>query len=637
MPDQINLRDKSKENTIILNRVIASAIIVAALTTALVTRLYFLQVIQHDYQISISDKNRIRFRAIPPARGIIYDRNMVVLASNQPCFNLLFTREQAADTTSVINEIVRILNLPLIEKENLQKKLSRTNKAFEPVTLLEDLTESQIALIAVNQYMLPGVEVQPQFLREYPFGAHFAHSVGYVGQINEKEIKTLNTAEYRGSNLIGKTGIERFYESALHGRAGYDEVETNAQGRIIRILHRQNPVPGKNIVLTLDAKLQSVAEEALGERRGAVVALDPNTGEVLAMVSQPSFDPNPFVKGISLTKYAELRDSDDMPLFNRTLRGLYPPASTIKPMVLIAGLDSGATTPTDKVFDPGYYEFPNYKHKYRNWNRWGDGWVNMYDAIVRSNDTYFYDLAHKLGIKKLNRYLVEFGLGHKISVDMFEEAAGLMPSPEWKRATRRQEWFPGETLILGIGQGYMQVTPLQLAQATSLIASKGIWHRPHLALTIGDEIQNDPSPAPNITLKDPKIWDQVTQSMQMAVSNSRGVSRSAAIGTKYSMAGKSGTAQVVAIKQGERYNRNTIRARHRDNALFIGFAPAQRPAIVVAAVIENGEAGARVAGPVVRKVMDAWLLGADGNVKPQFLERASTVKTTIPTSQQTPS
>ncbi|MGC1331776.1 penicillin-binding protein 2, partial [Pseudomonas sp.] len=468
------------------------------------------------------------------------------------------------------------------------------------------------------QYLLPGIDVEAQFVREYPLGEHFAHSVGYVGRINEKEAKTLDQTEYRGTQSVGKTGIERFYEAELHGHVGYEEVETNAQGRVMRVLRHTDPIPGKNIVLSLDAHLQQAAEDALGDRRGSVVCIDPETGEVLAMVSKPAFDPNLFVTGISFKQYASLRDSIDRPLFNRALRGLYAPGSTIKPEVAIAGLDSGATTAQSRVFDPGYYELPNYDHKYRNWNHSGDGWVDMDAAIMRSNDTYFYDLAHKLGVDRLHDYMTRFGLGQKVSMDMYEEAPGLMPSPAWKRATRRQAWFPGETLILGIGQGYMQVTPLQLAQATTLIAAKGVWHRPHLAETVGGVTPVDENPMPNIVLRNPQYWEQVNHGMQLVMHDPRGIARAAAQGAQYRIAGKSGTAQVVAIKQGERYNRLKTLERNRDNALFVGFAPAEHPKIVVSVMIENGEAGGRVAGPVVRQILDAWLLDANGHLKPEY-------------------
>ncbi|MDZ5603778.1 penicillin-binding protein 2 [Pseudomonas sp. RP23018S] len=615
MPQPIPLKDQAREKSLVNRRLLVCAGITLVLVAALVGRLYVLQVVQHDQQSAVSENNRVHMLPIAPERGLIYDRNGVVLAANRPSFNLTMTRERAGNVAQVLDELTQVLGLDTDQRQEFDKDLRRGRKPFEPVTLMVGLSEEQIAHLAVNQFRLPGLEVEPQFIREYPLAEHFAHSVGYVGRINEREAKTLDATEYRGTQSIGKTGIERFYEDRLHGHVGYEEVETNAQGRVMRVLDHRDPTPGEDIVLSLDAHLQQAAEKALGERRGALVALDPGTGDILAMVSNPSFDPNLFVKGISFKQYAALRDSIDRPLFNRVLRGLYAPGSTIKPEVAIAGLDSGVITPSSRVFDPGYYELPNYDHKYRNWNRSGDGWVDLSAAIMRSNDTYFYDLAHKLGIERLHDYLADFGLGQKVSLDLFEEAAGLMPSAQWKRATRRQPWFPGETLILGIGQGYMQVTPLQLAQATSLLASKGAWHRPHLAMSVGGQAPVDPNPMPDIVLHDRNAWEQVNQGMQRVMHDPRGIARAAAAGAQYRIAGKSGTAQVVAIRQGERYNRNKTLERHRDNALFVGFAPAEAPRIVVAVMIENGEAGGRVAGPVVREVMDAWLLDEQGHLK----------------------
>jgi penicillin-binding protein 2 len=618
MPQPIPLKDHGQEQGLVNRRLIACATFVIALSLALVGRLYFLQVIEFDIHSTISENNRVHVLPIAPERGHIYDRNGVVLADNRPSFNLTLTRERAGDSAQVLDSVTQVLGLGEDERRQFDKDLKRVRHPFEPVTLMYELSEDQIAKIAVNQFRLPGLDVEAQFVREYPQGDHFAHSVGFVGRINEKESHQLDSVEYRGTQSVGKTGVEKFYEAQLHGHVGYEEVETNAQGRVMRVLNHHDPVAGKNIVLSLDIKLQEAAEHALGDRRGAVVCLDPDTGEVLAMVSKPSFDPNLFVTGISFKQYSALRDSIDRPLFNRVLRGLYAPGSTIKPEVAIAGLDSGVVTPSTRVFDPGYYELPNYDHKYRNWNRSGDGWVDLNAAIMRSNDTYFYDLAHKLGIDRLHDYMVKFGLGQRVSLDMFEEAPGLMPSQQWKRATRRQAWFPGETLILGIGQGYMQVTPLQLAQATSLIASKGVWHRPHLAQRVGEDSPTDDNPMANIVLRDPSAWEHVNRGMQAVMHDARGIARAAAQGAQYRIAGKSGTAQVVAIKQGERYNRLKTLERNRDNALFVGFAPAEHPKIVVAVMIENGEAGGRVAGPVVREIMDAWLLGQDGHLKPEY-------------------
>lgn len=618
MTQPIRLKDHEKDARLVRSRVVVGAIVVVALICVLIARLYYLQVVQYEYHSTLSENNRVHVQPIPPTRGLIFDRNGVVIADNRPSFSLSMTRERSGDWQQVLDSIVEVLQLTPEDRALFEKRMKQGRRPFEPVPILFELNEEQIARIAVNQFRLPGVEVVAQLVRHYPQGAHFAHSVGYMGRINEKELKTLDPVNYSGTHYIGKTGIERFYEAELHGQVGYEEVETNARGRVLRVLKRTDPIPGKDIVLSLDIKLQEAAEEALAGRRGAVVALNPMTGEVLAMVSQPSFDPNLFVTGISFKAYAELRDSIDRPLFNRILRGLYPPGSTIKPAVAIAGLDSGVITGSSRVYDPGYYQLPNYDHKYRNWNRTGDGYVDLDTAIMRSNDTYFYDLAHKLGIDRLSSYMNQFGIGQKVSLDMFEESAGLMPSREWKRATRRQAWFPGETLILGIGQGYMQSTPLQLAQATALIASKGKWTRPHLAKTIDGVPPVDPNPMPDIVLRDPSNWAKVSHGMQQVVHGARGTARVAGVGAQYLIAGKSGTAQVVAIKQGEKYDRSKVQERHRDHALFVGFAPANNPQIAVSVMIENGEAGSRVASPVVRKVMDAWLLDADGKLKPEY-------------------
>ncbi|AYN12881.1 penicillin-binding protein 2 [Pseudomonas putida] len=618
MSQPIRLKDHEKDARLVRNRVVVGAVAIMLLVCVLIARLYYLQIIQYDYHSTLSENNRVHVQPIPPTRGLIFDRNGVIVADNRPSFSLSMTRERAGNWQEVLDTIVEVLELTADDRALFEKRMRQGRRPFEPVPILFELNEEQIARVAVNQFRLPGVEVVAQLVRHYPQGAHFAHSVGYVGRINEKELKALDPVNYSGTHHIGKTGIERFYEAALHGQVGYEEVETNARGRVLRVLKRTDPKPGKDIVLSLDIKLQEAAEAALGGRRGAVVALDPRTGEVLAMVSQPSFDPNLFVTGISFKAYAELRDSIDRPLFNRVLRGLYPPGSTIKPAVAIAGLDSGVVNASSRVFDPGYYQLPNYDHKYRNWNRSGDGWVDLDTAIMRSNDTYFYDLAHKMGIDRLSSYMNKFGIGQRVSLDMFEESAGLMPSREWKRATRRQAWFPGETLILGIGQGYMQATPLQLAQATALIANKGVWNRPHLAKTIEGLPPVDDNPMEDIVLRDKSDWAKVTHGMEQVMHNARGTARKAAAGAQYRIAGKSGTAQVVAIKQGEKYDRNKLQERHRDHALFVAFAPAEAPKIVVSVMVENGESGSGVAAPVVRQIMDAWLLDENGRLKPEF-------------------
>ena len=618
MPAPIRLKDHEVDTRLIRGRLIVGAVVVIILTMLLVSRMYYLQVVQFEHHSTLAENNRIHVQSLPPTRGIIYDRNGVVVADNRASFSLTLTRERAGDWESVLDSIIEILELDSDSRALFEKRIRQGRRPFEPVPVMFELTEEQIARIAVNQFRLPGVEVAASLVRYYPHKEHFAHSVGYVGRINESELKKLDAVNYSGTHHIGKTGIERFYEDALHGQVGYEEVETNARGRVLRVLKRVEPISGQDIYLTLDIALQEAAEMALDGRRGAIVAIDPNTGEVLAMVSQPSFDPNPFVTGISFKAYGELRDSLDQPLFNRVLRGLYPPGSTIKPMVVIAGLDAGVITPSTRVFDPGFYQLPNNKHKYRNWNRYGDGWVDLDLALARSNDTYFYDLAHKLGVDRLHEYMSRFGFGQRVSLDMFEETAGLMPSREWKRNRYRQAWYPGETLILGIGQGYMQTTPLQLAQATALMASRGKWIRPHLARRVDGVQPVDTDPPADIVLRDPKAWEPARLGMEHVLHGARGTARKVGETAAYRIAGKSGTAQVVAIKQGERYNREKTQERHRDHALFIAYAPAEKPAIAVAVMVENGESGSGVAAPVAKQVLDAWLLDEEGLLKSQY-------------------
>ncbi|MCJ0971838.1 penicillin-binding protein 2 [Pseudomonas sp. PS1] len=618
MSQPIPLKDHEKDARLVRQRVIVGAVVVLVMIGVLIARLYYLQVVQYQYHSTLSENNRVHVQPIPPNRGLIFDRTGKIIADNRPSFSLTVTRERAGDWRKTLDAVVEVLGLSAEERQLFEKRVLQGRRPFEPVPIMYELSEEQIARIAVDQFRLPGVEVAAQLVRHYPQGEHFAHSVGYVGRINESELKQLDPVNYSGTHHIGKTGIERFYEDSLHGQVGYEEVETNARGRVLRVLKRTDPIPGKDLTLTLDLALQEAAEAALAGRRGAVVALQPSTGEVLAMVSQPSFDPNLFVTGISFKDYGALRDSIDRPLFNRVLRGLYPPGSTIKPMMAVAGLDTGVVTENSRVFDPGFFQLPNVKHKYRNWNRGGDGWVDLETAIMRSNDTYFYDLAHKMGIDRMHDYMTRFGIGQRVSLDMFEETAGLMPSRDWKRARYRQPWYPGETVILGIGQGYMQTTPLQLAQATALMANRGKWIRPHLARRIEGEMPVDPEPMPDIQLRDPRYWEASINGMVKVLHGARGTAKKVGDTSTYRIAGKSGTAQVVAIKQGERYDSGKLNERHRDHALFVAFAPVENPQIAVAVMVENGESGSGVAAPVAKQVMDAWLLDEDGQLKAEY-------------------
>ena len=611
MPKPIQLTDFKSDARVVQNRVLLCALVVLGMMAALVARMYYLQVVQYDYHSTLSDNNRVHVQPVPPSRGRIHDRNGVVLAENRPSYSLNITRERVPDLPATLEMLKELLELDAESMQRAARRLQQRRRPFEAVPIMFELSEAQIARIAVNQFRLPGVEVQASFVRHYPLAEHFAHSVGYVGRINEAELQRIDAVAYAGTHYIGKTGIERQYEDWLHGTVGYEEVETNARGRVLRVLKRTDPLPGKDLTLHLDVRLQQVAEQALGTRRGAVVAIEPATGGVLAFVSQPAFNPNLFVTGISHADYAGLRDSLDRPLFNRILRGQYPPGSTLKQLVALAGLEYGVVTPESRVFDPGFYQLPNHSHRYRNWNRRGDGWVDMRYSIARSNDTYFYDLGHKLGIDRMHAFLSQFGLGQQVALDMYEEQSGLLPSREWKRDTRGQPWYPGETLIAAIGQGYMMTTPLQLAHSTALTANRGVWKRPRLLMEAEGLLPDTSDTPPDIALDDPAHWDFIIAAMEDVMHSSHGTARASAAGAPYRMAGKTGTAQVVGIAQGEKYDSEALQERHRDHALFIGFAPVENPQIAVAVMVENGESGGRVAAPVARALFDAWLLGFD--------------------------
>jgi len=608
-----NIKQHDINQRIIRNRLLVSVIFIVFFCVLLIARQFYLQVIKHQIYASIAEKNRIALRAVAPQRGLIFDRNGEVLAFNRPSFNLTLVREATPNWRNVIHDVIELLNLdPNLQQELEQKILAK--KRFDAVPILFELSSAQIAKIAVNQYRLPGVAINADLIRDYPYKDLFAHAIGYVGRINEEELKQLDK-NYAATNYIGKTAVEKIYQEQLHGLVGFEEVEVDSRGRTIRVLRRDEPQAGQNITLSLDIKLQQQVVKALDAKRAAAVVMDVKTGEVLALVSTPSFDPNLFVTGISNDIYQQLRNSAQKPLFNRALRGLYPPGSTIKPMMAVAGLDSKVITTQSSVFDRGFYKLQGSSHQYRNWNRGGDGAVNLRLALARSNDTYFYDLAHKLGIDRLHLYLTKFGLGSKVSLDMTEELAGLVPSKEWKRDKLNQVWYPGETLIAGIGQGYMLTTPLQLAHSTALLANKGKWIAPHIAKKIGTQEINPRNKHKDIILSSDNIWHEVQKGMYEVVHGARGTAKRAGLKSIYNIAGKTGTAQVIAIKQGEIYKRNKVPEYLRDHALFIAFAPLEKPQIAVAVIVENGESGSGTAAPIARKIMDAWLLTQDGKLK----------------------
>ncbi len=604
------LKNPEQELRIFRVRALLAVLVVIVLTSLLVGRLGYLQIVQHDLYSTRSEKNRVRVEPLPPNRGLIYDRNGALLAENRPTYNLTLVRERVDDLDDTLALLVDLLELPEEEIEAFQVRSRQRQRPFQPALLMSDLSEEQIARLAVNRHLLPGVEVEAQLLRYYPDAEVMAHALGYVGRINAEELQDLDPGRYAGTHFIGKTGVERFYETELHGEAGLRKVETNARGRVLRELGRTDPVPGANLTLTLDRSLQMLAYELLDGRRGSIVAIVPNTGEILAMVSTPGFDSNQFVTGIDVASYRALQEDIDLPLFNRAIRGHYPPGSTIKPFLALAGLVEGVITPDSTINDPGFYQLPNASRRYRNWLRWGHGRVDMERSIAVSNNTYYYTLAHDLGIDKLHERMSNFGFGQRVAHDVQGESTGLMPSRDWKRARFNQPWYPGETLSVGIGQGYWQVTPLQLASATAALANRGHWVKPRLALRIGEE----PVPAelpdtlPDIQLANDNWWDRVYSGMEKVLSGSEGTARRTGVGLEYRMGGKSGTAQVFSLGQDQRYNAEELEERLRDHALFMAFAPIEEPKIAVSVIVENAGGGSTHAAHLARAMTDAWLL-----------------------------
>ncbi|MGO2414242.1 MAG: penicillin-binding protein 2 [Cobetia crustatorum] len=605
------IKNPQQEVRIFRLRSIVAASLVLVLACCLLARLFFLQVVEHDIYTTRSDKNRVRVEPLPPTRGLIYDRNGRLLAENRPNYNLTIVRERAVDLETTLERLVEILDLPPDEIEDFKERSRQRQRPYQPALLMSELSQEQIARLAVNRYRLPGVEVEAQLLRYYPDAKPLSHTLGYVGRINQAELKTLDKGNYSGTHFIGKTGIERFYEEQLHGQAGLRKVETNARGRVLRELSRTDPVPGKDLTLTVDRGLQDLAYRLLKGRRGAIVAIEPKTGEILAMASVPGFNSNEFVTGISVKSYRALRTDLDLPLFNRAIRGQYPPASTVKPFMSLAGLENGAITTSTTFFDPGYFQLPNDSHKYRNWLRWGHGRVNMRRGIAVSNDTYFYNVAYRLGIDRISEYMHKFGFGEQTALDVQGALPGLMPSKEWKRNRYNKPWYPGETISIGSGQGYWLATPLQLAAAEATLANRGKQVQPHLAKRIGDDavLLPESDQKPPIVLENPAWWDDVISALEDVVSGREGTARKyVGPGLKYRMAGKSGTAQVFTLGQDQKYNGKELAERLRDHALFAAFAPVEDPEIAVSVVIENGQGGSSVAGPMARAVTDYWLL-----------------------------
>ncbi len=601
------IKDPLAENRIFLSRVVACFALIVVLVLALIGRLVYLQITGHEHYSTMSKSNRIKIVPLPPTRGIVYDRHGRVLAENIPSYSLELIPEQIKELDQTLIKLQKLFDIP---DEKIQQflKQKKREKRFSSIPLLLRLTDEEVAKFAVVRPYFPGVDVHARLVRHYPYGLLTSHVVGYVGRINEKELKSLPVSDYRGTHHVGKIGIEKTYESELHGQTGFSEIETNAQGRPVKTVAYDNPVPGADLYLTLDIDLQKTAYDALEGYNGALVAIEVDTGGVLAFASRPGFDPNPFVYGIGRKAYQQLQESDDRPMFNRALRGQYPPGSTIKPFMGLAGLEFNVTEFQHKLYCPGFYQLPKVKHKYRDWKRWGHGLVDLDDAITQSCDVYFYDLARTLGIDRMHEFLLKFGFGVKTGIDLVGEKSGLLPSKAWKRKNRKQPWYPGETLIAGIGQGFVQVTPVQLARATATLAKKGEVVDPHLVARIIDK-DNIISPVSKvktqIDLKTEHIDDIVT-AMINVVHGARGTARKLSKDINYQIAGKTGTAQVFTVKQEERYNEAEIDFKLRDHALFMAFAPADVPQIAIAVIVEHGGHGGAVAAPIAGKIMKQY-------------------------------
>ncbi len=616
------LRDYRQEERSFKWRIGFSLFFILTLLFILAARFFYLQVVQYEHYHALAESNRISVVPVAPNRGLIMDRNGVVLAHNFVGYTLELTPSKLKNVDQVVNELTEIIEITPRDRKRFKHELAESRN-LESLPIRTRLSDEEVARFAANQYRFPGVEIKARLFRHYPKREVMAHVIGYIGRINDNDIKQLTAkgliANYKGSNHIGKIGIEQSYEKELHGTAGFAQVEMDAGGRAVRSLSRTPPISGNNLVLTLDARLQEVAYKAFGNYRGALVAIDPKSGEILAFVSKPGFDPNLFVDGIDQGNWETLNNSLDKPLNNRALRGLYPPGSTFKPFMALAGLEAGYS-PAVTIQDPGYFSLPGSSHRYRDWKIGGHGSVNLHKSLVISCDTYYYRLAYDMGITAIHEAVGKFGFGRPTGIDIQGESGGLLPSEEWKARRFKQRWFPGETVITGIGQGYVLTTPLQLAQATAILANDGRVIRPHLLRAVLSSKSGASAPSSVVDAAAP--FTNVTTALALTAENlnlvrlamidvTRPGGTAAKVGqnSPYAIAGKTGTAQVIGQKQNERYVESRVAERFRDHALFIAYAPAESPKIALAIIAENGGHGGSTAAPIARQVMDFYLLG----------------------------
>ena len=635
MQESQQFKDHQREAKIFRSRVVVMAVFMLLLVSILVYRYYDLQIVNYEEYATQSDRNRVHVQPVPPTRGLIFDRNGELLADNKASFTLSVVSADATELNNTIELLKSLIEISASDLGKFYKAQKQRRHKLDPVPLRYRLTEEEIARLAVNQHLLEGVEVNAELVRNYPHKDMFAHVIGYTGRISEKEVDAFTPEQlqrYSGTHAIGKIGIEASYEDVLLGEVGSQNVETNARGRVMRILDRIDSKQGSDLRLHLDARMQETAVAAMRGRRGAVVAIDVKTGGVLAAVSYPGFDPNLFVTGIGYRDYKSLNEDIDTPLFNRFLQAQYPPGSTVKPLIGLAGLHTGFTDINRAISDRGIFTLPGSSRIWRDWSLartgGGHGRVDLKVAISQSCDTYFWDLGNRMGIDKISEYGHYFGMGILTGIDIPHERKGIWPSREWKRAARREAWYPGDTVNISIGQGNMLATPMQLAVMTATIANRGVRYRPQFIQKIGDQV-HEPI-VDEIFETKPEYWDAIIGGMEEVMHGARGTARRVSERSEYRMAGKSGTAQVVAIAQNAKYNSALLKERHRDHALFVAFAPVEAPQIAVAVMLENAEGGSSQAAPVARAMMDAHLLGyylkADEFVPPVGFHHAAIIK-----------
>lgn len=615
MNRRMRMKDPVAETSLFFVRATIAAGVIGLLMLALAARLFYLQIIEHHQYRTLADRNRISVQPIAPTRGLIYDRNGVLLAENRSSFALEIIPAKVPDLATTLDQLALLVNISEDDRERFQAE-RKQHRRDQPVPIRSRLSDKEVAVFASNQHRFPGVTLTGRLIRHYPFGPQLVHAIGYVGRINDKEWDKLDQNNYAATQHIGKLGLEKHYESVLHGAAGFQEVETDVHDRVVRVLNRVAPIPGRDLHLHLDSSLQLAAIAALGDQRGVVIAINPNSGGVLALVSAPGYDPNPFVTGIDRQSYKALLESPDVPLYNRALLGVYPPGSTVKPHLALAGLITGATTMDRKIFDPGWFKLPGDDRRYRDWvlNKGlpAHGWLDVREAITQSCDTYFYDLANRMGIDNLSEQMRRFGFGQLTGIDVDEEVKGLLPSREWKRRVRKEAWYPGETISVGIGQGYWSSTTLQLVNASAMLANGGKRYELRLVDAIGSGDSAQPV-QPTLAAEQPSINNPayltlVREAMRDVAMAPNGTARKAFQGITYVAAGKTGTAQVTSYGQNEKYDATKIDERFRDNALFIGFAPYDHPEIAVAVLVENViGGGGSSAAPIARRVMDHYL------------------------------